>query len=1052
MRTINNFGNWIGAALCLIVGSFGGVHAGEYDPVKEAGLSGGLLVQLGAGDTTSAARLSHSGRFLIHVLDGNSAKVEAARRNLTDNGFYGLAWAEVHQDRQQLPYAENVVNLIVVAEYAVPASELFRVLTPYGRVLFLAKGLADKEELQRAGFTRLSESGSRVLAQKPWPKEMDEWSHPRHGSNGNAVSLDTLVGPPERVRWIAAATSEVEGMVTAGGRNFYGGMIARDGFNGLRLWHRDLRKSDSLNAFDFRLPRLSSRFGRPVATAEFVFAVRQNQPVALNARTGEVELTFGDVRDATELLFDGERVIVAEGSSVRAFRIEPLAIKDKSGRNSWQAKQIWKYDCSNPSNVIADGKWVALIKGEVRRGEKREAVVLDARTGEVEWQRSDYPWLPRTARTVLADDMLIFEESSLNDHDAGNGIHVVEAKDGEHRWSKSFPPGMNHRRQARAMVINKNLWILHGGKVNTAAKEKMKREPVQVSALDPKTGRVRVTLPAGLAHCFPPVCTPNYLFAGELDLTSLLSGKVIANRITKANCSPENGWVPANGLVYTTPKHCTCWPMLRGYVAMAPASTRPNPATLPVEKIDFVLEKGPAQADPKAASPTERDWPLYRHDVWRSSSTPLAGPENLREIWRVPLNTAKEALVYRREASANAPAIGPILHDWRNNPKVKGPLSAPTIAYGKAFVMRPNAHELVAVDTSTGEVRWRFRANGRLDTPPAIYRGLCLFGSADGWVYAVRADTGDLVWRLRAAPTDERIVAHGQVESPWPVPGAVLVMDDVAYFAAGRQPLADGGILLFAVDPLTGKRHWVRRIDSVPQKGFYENSGLEFDPFDILHKEGKGIAMSRWIVSLDGRNVSVDKWNAFARLDMGAGGVWVPRGSWTYDARHQHRFAGEASRRPLVAFRDDNVYSYLNGTTTLFRRDFDLDKGEKFNSKWITGWEAGKVARQNGRPYRTDRIAQNAKWKVDPFADPKTPKKPVKYGTQLYNRIHGMALAKDRLYVVHQDGRLKVISTADGKVVTETRVPPPAWDGLAIAEGKLFLTTQAGELVCLGEK
>jgi hypothetical protein len=39
-------------------------------------------------------------------------------------------------------------------------------------------------------------------------------------ADGNAVSQDTLVGPPDRVTWVAAATSEVDGMVTAGGRKF----------------------------------------------------------------------------------------------------------------------------------------------------------------------------------------------------------------------------------------------------------------------------------------------------------------------------------------------------------------------------------------------------------------------------------------------------------------------------------------------------------------------------------------------------------------------------------------------------------------------------------------------------------------------------------------------------------------------------------------------------------------------------------------------------------------------------------------------------------------
>ena len=857
---------------------------------------------------------------------------------------------------------------------------------------------------------------------------MDVWSHPRHAADGNAVSQDTLVGPPDRVRWVAAATSEVEGMVTAGGRNFYGRILARDSFNGLRLWHRDLRKKAANNPEDFSLPKLGSTVARPIASERLLFAVMQNRPVALNAATGEISVEFGDMLNPTTVIHAGSRVIAADEGSVRAFDPE-------------NGQEIWKFAAPDPRNVITDGNVTAFIQGRLRRGDKAEAVALDAKNGKPKWRRKDFAWLSRTTRTVLAKGQLVFEVSTFNDDDDGNGIHVVSSETGEHRWSKHYPPGMNHRRQARAMFLENDLWILHGGKVNTSDKTTKTRKPVQISALNPFTGETRVTYPAGLTHCFPPVATPNFMFAGELDMTNLKSGEVIANRITKANCSRENGWVPANGLVYTTPKHCTCWPMLRGFVAMAAATGEDSPANLPPEEIDFLFEEGPAKFDPDAADPQKHDWPLYRHDRWRSASAETPGPASLKRQWSVSLNPEAET-----ELS------GPILHDWKENPVVKAPLSAPTIANGMAYVTRPNAHELIAIDTSSGEVRWRFTANGRLDTPPAIHRGLCLFGSAAGWVHALRADTGELVWRLRAAPTDERIVAYGQVESPWPVPGAVLIMDETAYFAAGRQPLADGGILVFALDPVTGTRHWVKRINSLPQKGFYENSGLEFDPFDLLHAEGDGLAMSRWILTLDGKDVSVDKWNAFARLNTGAGEAWIPRGSWTYGARHQHRFGGEAPRRPLVVFRDDNVYSSLNGSTNVFRRDFDLDKGEKFDSKWITGWKASSMARENGKPYRTYRIAEGSKWTTDPFADPNEEKVEPKRGTQLHNRIHAMALASDdKLYLVHQDGRLKMISTSDGYVLRHAQVPTPAWDGLAIAEKRLFITTQTGELICLGE-
>lgn len=113
------------------------------------------------------------------------------------------------------------------------------------------------------------------------------------------------------------------------------------------------------------------------------------------------------------------------------------------------------------------------------------------------------------------------------------------------------------------------------------------------------------------------------------------------------------------------------------------------------------------------------------------------------------------------------------------------------------------------------------------------------------------------------------------------------------------------------------------------------------------------------------------------------------------------------------------------GSTSVFRRDFDLDKGEKFDRKWITGWKASSMARENAKPYRTYRIAEGAKWTRDPFADPNAKVDEPKRGTQLHNRIHAMALASDdRLFVVHQDGRLKMLSTSDGYVLREAQVPP----------------------------
>ena len=1007
-------------------------------PPQLADLQGGLVVQVGAEKTDVAVRLSHTGRYLVHLVDLDSSVTEKATKSLRTKGTYGLAFAETLQDFNHLPYAENMVNAVILQSPGkVPLAEVHRILTPGGVLLVDPDIGIGETNLKAAGFDTIKRSKDESFnCRKPWPKNMDDWSHPRHAANGNAVSGDTAVGPPERVRWVAAATSEVEGLVTAGGRNFYGGILARDSFNGLRLWHRDLLKS-KLNEPSFNLPRLSYSRARPVVSGKYIFAAGKGKLVALDAATGEIAREYPGIGEPDEVIHHKDVVIAIDENQIRAFSSET-------------AEELWERESSDPRNLTAENETVCFIRGRPKRGESSEAIAVDLNTGKVRWQASHFSWMNKVYRTVMHGEHVAFEVSTLNDHDAGNGIHVLSAKTGKLAWEKDFPPGMNHTRQARAMFAGDDIWILHGGKQNTATKEGTKRTAIQVSSLNPATGKVMKTFPAGLAHCFPPVATPRYVFAGVLDMTDMKTGDVVANRITKANCSRENGWVPANGLIYTTPKHCTCWPMLRGYVAMAPASpTRDSIVKKPIEEITFALSKGSASADSSAPGSVNGDWPTYRGDPWRSGSSAGDGPTKLDTKWSAKVATPSKI------------PDGPILHDWNENPFVKGSVSAPTISGDRVFVTRPDAHEVLAMQSADGKILWRFTARGRVDTPPTIHSGLALFGCHAGYVYALRVDTGEVAWEFQAAPVDERIVAYGQVESPWPVPGAVLVIDATVYFVAGRQQLADGGVLVFALDALTGEKRWVHRLDHIPQKadpsgknpykGFYENSGLEFDPIDILHQEGDGIAMSRWIFSPDGKTVDVDKWNAFAKLDTGGGEVWVPRGSWNYGARHQDRFPGESPRRPLVVFRDSSVFGQLNASTDVFRRDFDADAVKNFNGKWITGWKASQEGRKGGKPFRTYRVAEGAKWTVDPFTPAEEKDKPYKKGTQLFNDVHAMALAgNDRLYAVHKDGRLKVFDTSNGKVLAERQVPSPIWDGLAIAKGNLFLSTRSGELLCLG--
>lgn len=1032
---------------------------GGENPATLAKIHGGLVVQMGAADAGIASELAATGRYIVHLLDPDAGVIEKLRARLNKDEVYGVASAETISDFSHLPYTENLINLVIAGADTARPDEIFRVLTPNGALVVTDSGTLNQENLGKAGFELIREvpspqggNGKWIIASKPWPESMGHWSHSRHDSNGNAVSTDTAVGPPDRIRWIAGHSgNEVEGMVSDAGRNYYGGVLARDSFNGLRLWHRDLTlPNEKMDPATFEMKSLSQNRARPVATEKYLFAVTSasQELVALDGVTGEIVRSFSEIRNPKELVQHNGTVVATAEKTIYGFSSET-------------GKVLWKKESSSPRTIVAGGNRVSYIQGEPRKGEKSEAVTVDLYSGDVLWKNSDYPWLDRVQRSVMYEDQLTYEVSSFTNSDADNAIHIVSASDGKLEWEKTFAPGMNHNRQARAMFIGDKVWIQQGGKIDSEDKEKAKFQPVEITSLDRKTGAAEQSFQGGLAHCAPPVATVNMMFSGVVEMTDLRTGEITANSITKSNCSRESLFIPANGLIYASPKHCTCWPMLRGYVAMAPKHPGKEagayPPSLPVEEIDFKLKAGDATFDSKAAAPLDSDWPMYRHDVWRSSSATIAGPKEIAVLWSTRIAPVKRSL---------APD-SPLRFDWDDNPFVKGRLTAPTIANGRAYVARPNAHEVVSIDTVTGEIVWRFAARGRVDTPPTLHNGLCLFGDHGGYVHALRADNGKPVWEFQAAPIDERMAAYGQLESPWPVAGSVLALDGVAYFVAGRQELADGGVFVFSVDPMTGKQHWVRKLNSIPQKGYngdqtdsfgmYQNSGLEFDPVDLLHKEGDRVAMSRWLISMDGKDVKVDTWDAFARLNTGKGTVYAPRGTWTYGPRQVHRFSNEAYRRPLCVYRDHTIIGALDSTTALYRRDFDLENGETFSPKWITGWEAAQSGSKGGRPYRSDRIAVKASWKVNPWAEISAPDSLLKPTTvegskQLENQVFGMVLdSQQHLFVVHKNGSLKVINTKDGSIISESIVPTPMWDGLALAQGKLFLSTADGTLVCIGD-
>jgi outer membrane protein assembly factor BamB len=246
-----------------------------------------------------------------------------------------------------------------------------------------------------------------------------------------------------------------------------------------------------------------------------------------------------------------------------------------------------------------------------------------------------------------------------------------------------------------------------------------------------------------------------------------------------------------------------------GFMALAPKGkeeTKPQPAQ------GARLQRGPAYGFTSVASQAaNNDWPTYRHDAGRSGATSANVPNSLKVAWARELG---------------------------------GKLTSPVVSEGMLLVADKDAHRVHALDATNGRLVWSHVAGARIDSPPTIDRGRVLFGSADGRIYCLRLEDGALIWKLRAAPKDRFILVNGQLESPWPVCGNVLVVDGVAYFTAGRNSYLDGGMLLYKLDVATGRKLNVVKLE-VEQKR--RDGGFASDGYlpDVLSANEDSIFMRK---------------------------------------------------------------------------------------------------------------------------------------------------------------------------------------------------------------
>lgn len=1064
--------------------------AGSYadlagDILEFSGIKGGLVVCVGCDAPEFPARLRLSSSFLVQALDADADRVAETRKAILAKGIYGAVSADTF-DGKSLPYTDDIVSLLVVRDKKnrVSGQEIARVLSPRGVAVFKGGLAARPANLEsQPGLEGWSFYRKRI------PPGIDSWAHYLHGPDGNVVADDSVVGPPTGLRWTARpfwAREHRYGskftMVSEGGRIFYldndveSGiallpdrpyLVARDAFSGVLLWKLPVKPQSptdhmklpgDADAFLLHEPDFPMEL-KLVATKTQLFAAfgRKGEVLVLDAATGELLKTVPGSEMTEEILVSGDRLItVADKSRPDRWRYSVRDLNDlvRAKRrgvlvrafNATTGAKLWEYDSSEHgglalSPVLKEERLFMLVGMRL--------VGANLPTGDLSWgidiEKEDFTSTIYSKGPAVFDHLIACENVVLLVYSSKAGrsdthITAFSADKGEELWTYQGPSA--ERSGTNVYVVDERVWVHGRGTYKS------------LLALNLRTGEVEETVnmdkvfEVGHHHrCYGNRATSRFLLTARrgVEFTGFDSGEVKLHHWLRGKC--RFGVLPCNGLLYTLPHACSCYPFstLKGYSALASSRDAQESSALPSDQDR--LEKGPAFGTiPRSTRPVPRSktWPMHRHDPERSGSTSAAVRAHGLEIaWEKSLG---------------------------------GTLTAATVLGERLYVANLEKHAVYSLSVKDGKTLWMFSAGGRVDSPPTLHQGLALFGSADGWVYCVRADTGEMVWRFLAAPSVRRIVSDESLESVWPVHGSVLVQNGIAYVSAGRTSLLDGGLALYALDPATGRllaSHRISRPYSEAEPFQLDNKGHNYDGDigvlqDLLVGDGKNLSLRQLKMDANfealGKSTSVISGNGllnpawFSRIGWYFGQPTVESRKSNFNAEKPLELIRKsAAQGQYLVFDDKAVYSV--------RIHPHIGKFDRYFAPGGAGYRIFADERIPDAPRFVSVKSATAIERID--------EKDV--GRSLWNihtplRAEAMLVAGDKLFLAGapdladkndpwgaidgtRGGLLWGVCAASGEKIAELKLPaPPVFDGMSSAGGMLFASLKDGRIICCRSK
>lgn len=725
------------------------------------GTETGLCVHIGSTDGALEIELARSGQKLVHGLARNVQSLDKACRAIQAAGLWPLAAVEKVRSFERLPYADNLVSLLIADLDALEGAgplreEILRVLRPNGVAL-------------------LKRKGKWATLLKPRPSEMDQWTHFDYDRTGNAVSHDKFAGPPKQIQW-TSGVQPIElggnpagfigspGMRLANGRaisewvvpnkdkrktkNYLG---AWDAFNGIPLWA--IEKEYSCMRRPTHLVAVGDRI--------YTYLEKDGPLAALDAATGQTLRKYdqaGTLPPNTGMAF----FRIFENRLILANKDTLFLLDEDTGEVLWSYRDAEATVLMFPT-VARQINRVFVLASNIEEKYKVQhrwpnapavaVVCLDLRTGDIVWRNTEVAGKHIGQLVANGAYLGLFGAGGIG---AGKNPFTgcISLSEGKLLWTGTFPTEWN--RAGYVMLWRDGIMYYS--------------DPWKIFTLDPETGKeTKVYGDSYNGRCTRFCATDDYFIYSLVTYVDRQFNGTIQS-ITRSACA--NSSFPANGMIYFTPTACGCTTMLRGHTALTP-----EPLLEPIDDAHR-LETHPAG----------------RHNS-ATDARPFALPKSLLAAdWP---RQARASEMQTKPLTADGRTFTALIHEHRMQCRdadgkllwsftAAGRISSPPVIVENLCIFGSHDGRIYALHVADGSLAWRFMAapyerkvivNSQLESSWPVYgvvmhQGLLcasagLHPELGGgiYVYALQPKTGKITWKRTLAKFPARITGTERIQS-----------------------------------------------------------------------------------------------------------------------------------------------------------------------------------------------------------------------------------------------------------------------------------------------